>query len=227
MTVLGTGRPIARRVRRVSFGKVLALAFVAVLVCGGVVVWTAWDSISDRVNLAEEKQAICSTLEDEEREALVGVETPTILTNVEGALDPYTCRWAVDDYETVVTYVQTIVAPADKWAVEIRNSLLSQSGALDPERLSQIRKALNRPLETAADGCQFARALFKAGGAADGAVRIVAPSADAQGTPMMVAHSCVSGTYSAVMVTAPGLELDRQLARNTARALRTVENRSA
>jgi hypothetical protein len=211
----------------VSFRTVLAVAFVAVLVLGGALIWTAWDSISDRVNLADDKQAMCSTLEDDEREALVGVETPTILTNVEGALDPYTCRWATEDFETVVAYVQTVAAPADKWAVEIRNSLLSQTGALDPERLSQIRKAINRPLETAADGCRFARALFKAGGAADGAVRIVSPSADAQGNQMMVAQSCVDGTYSAVMVTAPGLQMDRQLARKTARALRTVEERIA
>jgi hypothetical protein len=40
----------------------------------------------------------------------------------------------------------------------------------------------------------------------------------------MLAQSCVSGTYSAVLVTAPRLTLDRSLARKTARALRRVEH---
>jgi hypothetical protein len=209
----------------VSFRTVLLGVLLLILLGGGALAWKGWDAVSGFVAEVEAKQEICSTLDDAERLDLLGVETPTKLLNVEGSLDPYTCRWATKDYKTVVAFVEAVSAPADEWAVEARNTLASSAAAQDPMRASRLLKAAGKPPRTAADGCRFARVLFEATGAPRGAKRVVGPSAMATGAPMMMAQSCVDGTYSAVLVTAPGLELDRSLARKTAQALRTVEKR--
>lgn len=207
-----------------NFRVVMFGAFVLVLVVGGGVAWKAWDEVSGLIASSEADQELCSALDDAEREGLLGVATPTRLTNVEGSLDPYTCRWATEDYETVAAFVQVTSVPADTWAEEIQATLTTNPMAQDA--LSpQLLKAANSPLRTKADGCRFARVLFRSGGAPSGSERVVAPSTLGTGKPAMVAHSCVRGTYSAVLVTAPDLKFDRSLARKTAQALRTVEKR--
>ncbi|MDQ4052082.1 MAG: hypothetical protein M3237_05200 [Actinomycetota bacterium] len=209
-----------------TFRTVLAGALLVILVIAGGVAWKGWDAMTGLDAPAGAKQELCSTLDNDERMALVGVETPKTLTNVEGALDRYTCRWATEDFETVAAFVEVVAAPADEWALEIKNTLATRPANQDPRPLIQLREAARNPLRTAADGCRFAWVLFEASGAPDGAKRVVAPSAfGAQGVPMMMAHSCLEGTYSAVLVTAPGLALDRSLARKTAQALRAVEKR--
>jgi hypothetical protein len=157
---------------------------------------------------------------------LVGVETPTQLLNVEGSLDKYTCRWATKD-TTATIFVQAVSAPADEWLDEVRAAATPQALGSDPKRARHVLKALSEPSSTPEDACRIAQLFFQMGGASDSAQRIVSPSTSVTGTPAMLAQSCVDGTYSMVMVTAPGLELDRPLARKTAQALRTVEERIA
>lgn len=193
---------------------------------GGGLLYRAWPGMSDLVGSVAAKQEICSTLDDSERMDLVGVETPTKLLNVEGSLDKYTCRWATKD-TTATIFVQAVSAPADEWVHEIRAAAAPEALGGDPKRARQVLKVLSEPISTPEDGCRVARWLFQMSGVSDKAKRIVNASASSNGTPAMVAQSCVEGTYSAVMVTAPGLELDRSLARKTAQALRTVEGRIA
>lgn len=189
--------------------------------------YRGWSGVSDFVDSVAAKQEICSTLDDSERMDLVGVETPTKLLNVEGSLDDYTCRWATKD-TTATIFVQAVSAPADEWLDEIRAAATPQAlGGGDPKRARQLLKALSEPVSTPEDGCRVARLVFAMSGVSDKAERIVRPSTSSNGTPAMMAQSCVEGTYSAVMVTAPGLELGRPLARKTAQALRTVEGRIA
>jgi hypothetical protein len=89
-----------------SFRTVLVGVLLLILLGGGGLAWKGWDAVSDLVTKVEAKQEICSTLDESERLDLVGVETPTKLSNVEGSLDPYTCRWATKDYKMVVTFVE-------------------------------------------------------------------------------------------------------------------------
>lgn len=190
----------------------------------GSLAWKGWDALSGFFDQVEAKQEICSTLDEADRRDLLGIDTPKKLLNVEGSLDPYTCRWATED-RTVPAYVEAVAAPADKWADQAKGALPSGLAGTDGKAANRFRKAAERGV-TAADGCRFARLLFQATGAPRGASRVVAPvESDVTGAPAMLAQSCVGGTYAAVLVTAPGLKLDQALARKTARALRTVEAR--
>lgn len=197
------------------------------LLGGGGLITRGLISASDFIGSANAKREICSTLKDSERQDLVGAETPTKLLDVEGALDDYTCRWATQDYKTDTLFVQAVSAPADEWAHEVKTTGPQVAAGAAPQRARRILKALSQPIGSPEDGCRLARFLFQMSGAADKAERFVSPSATSNGTPMMVAQSCVGGTYSAVMVTAPGLVLDPALARKAAQALRTVEARIA
>lgn len=196
------------------------------LLVGGGLAWSAWNSMMSGffAQLAP-KNEVCSTLDDDARLDLVGVETPKRLFPVEGALDRYTCRWATEDYKTVTTFVEVVSAPADEWAAGIRSKMASMDVGQVTKQSNRLLRMARKSVETPAEGCRLARVLFAASGAPPGATRVVRPTMSTNGTPMMLAHSCVDGTYSAVMVVAPDLELDRSLGRKTAQALRSVEKR--
>lgn len=207
-----------------SFRTTLLGLVALALLGGGTLMYRAWPGVSDLVGSISAKQEICSTMDDSERMDLVGVETPTKLLNIEGSLDEYTCRWATKDTSATI-FVQAVSAPADEWLDEVRAAATPQALGADPKRARQVLEALSEPSSTPEDACRVARLIFQMSGASDRAKRIVSPMASGDGTPAMLAQSCVAGTYSAVMVTAPGLVLDRPLARKTAQALRTVEGR--
>ena len=183
------------------------------------------DGDEDKLDQIKAKRKICSTLDDATRQDLIGRATPVKLLNVEGSLDPYTCRWAPRRYQTVTAFVEVIVVPANTWALEVRSSLALMS--MDQRLKTRLLGLLRKPKVTAADGCRFARALFEAGGGPRGAERTVTRSTVAGSTPSMTAQSCVGGTYYAVLVTAPGLRLDDSLLNKMTAALRTVERRLA
>ena len=180
---------------------------------------------AERDDRIRAKRTICSTLDDATRQDLIGRATPVKLLNVEGSLDPYTCRWAPRRYRSVTAFVEVIAAPANTWALQVRGSLALMS--IDQRLKTRLLGLLRRPKVTAADGCRFARALFEAGGGSRGAERTVTRSTVAGSTPSMAAQSCVGGTYYAVLVAAPDLRLDESLLGRTAAALRTVERRLA
>jgi hypothetical protein len=180
------------------------------------------DGKRDRIKA---KRKICSTLDDAERLDLIGVATPVRLLNVEGALDPYTCRWAVRRYRTVTAFVEVMAAPADAWAVEMRGQLALTS--MDLGQKARLLDLLRKPDVTRAAGCRFARALFEMSGALRGAERTVTRSTAAGGTPSVSAQSCVDGMYYAVIVAAPGLRTDDSLLTRAAADLRAVERQFA
>jgi len=205
--------------RAVFIGVVLLSVFGVVGLA-----WKGWDAASEYFDRDEAKAQICSTLDAADRRDLLSTDTPKKLSNVEGALDSYTCRWATEDFRTVPAFVEAVSAPADKWATHARSALPSLLARSDANTASRLRKAADNAT-TSADGCRFAKLLFQATGARQGSNRLVAPVATSvTGAPAMLAQSCVDGTYAAVLVTAPGLKLDQSLARKTAGALRKVED---
>lgn len=210
-----------------SFRAVFLGLLLFVVLGGGGLAWSGWNAVSGFVDKVESKRKICSTLDEAERLDLVGVDTPKEQWNLDGSLGRYTCRWATEDFETVPTFVEVVSVPADTWAELTRSELASRVVAgSDLRRVGQLLKAADKPEMTASDGCRVARMLFEFTGAARGADRVVAPAgSNSTGAPSILAQSCVDGTYSAVLVTAPGLKIDHSLARKTARALRAVEER--
>ncbi|MDZ5663609.1 hypothetical protein SFC79_17675 [Nocardioides sp. S-58] len=204
------------------FRTVLVGALVVIAVAVGGMVASSWTDISALVSGVRASSELCSTFDEDERLDLMGVETPTRMLDVEGSLDPYTCRWSTSD-PSQGSFVQVVSAPAEQWAASVATALASQPPAGDPRRVRQLRRAAAQPIATGADGCRFARRLFRLGGAPDGAPRLVAESLSTTGEPMMMAQSCVDGRYAAVMVAKPAVAVDQALARRTDRALRRLE----
>ncbi len=216
--LLQTGRGAPRTFRDTKIGTVLVGALLMLLVVGSGVAWRGWDAISGAVERAAGKQRICSTLGAGQRMGLVRVETPTRCRTSRGrwiptpvAGPPRTtrpCRPSRRRCPPRLTGGQA------RWRSYLPSSTPGGVGCCEqPVRLRRRQQPV-----------AVWRAMFAMGGAPAGARRSVAPTV-VGATPAMLAQNCAAGTYSAVMVAAPGLQLDRSLARKTVRALRQVERR--
>lgn len=197
------------------FKFVAALTVLAVLGVGYYVSQKGSDAISslgDRLRGqtpatgTDSKDKVCSTLSASERVDILGRPTPYEIKNVEGALDPYTCRWAIQSARNA-PYLEVIAAPADAWAKDLRSHL--SDGAVRPSIRPQVAKLLAAGTITPAVGCRVARMIFEADGAPHGVVRTVTKApGTAQGSGALLAQSCVHDTYYGIFLLNPGRPLD-------------------
>ncbi len=216
--------------------KFLAVLFVLAMLGGGVgLVLKGKGAISafgdqltnpqdpeDTTSKPLPKRKVCASLGAAKRRALVGVATPVKVTEIEGTLSPYTCRWTSRDFSATTTFVDIAAVPADTWAVEASKRLLQDS--IGAERASQLMAMLDKDV-TPEEGCRFAQAYFAAKGSPTSAVRMVARTTSFGSIPAMKAESCVDGRYYSVVASARKLRLGGGLDVRVANALRTVETK--